>query len=255
METPETLTQQFAAALARAAAAEPLTEADAAVAAEACRRWPYAVAAGVLAVESGADSPGLRGRLALTVNCPGTVDRLRGAGWADFYPPQQAPDDTPDTVDAITLFLDRYGHQSPEEDALLERMIFNPAPDYAEVLAREEQENLPDDPADPDSPEGRIDAFILSRHPAAAAPTPEPPEPKEGRTPVHRPAKDAAADSSGLLSESLAAVYIRQKRYGKAYEILSELSRKYPRRNVIIRPQLAFLRKLIINAGGTVPTV
>ena len=58
-----------------------------------------------------------------------------GAAFADFYPPMEEPA-RPSTDSAIDTFLATYGHQSPEEDALLERMIFNPVPDYAEQLAR-----------------------------------------------------------------------------------------------------------------------
>lgn len=246
------LSADFAQVLARADAGEALSDADFDILEQVRSHWPYAVVADMLALKSNKNVERLHARIALEVDCPETIDRLRAEGWADFYPPLTRADNTPDTTDAISLFLDKYGHQSPEEDAMLERMIFNPTPDYAEVLAREEQENLPDQPADPDSPQGRIDAFILSRHPAAAPEPIEPPQPKESRTPVHRPAKDAASDSGSLLSESLAAVYIRQKRYKKAYEILSELSVKYPRRNIIIQPQLSFLRKLIINSGETV---
>ena len=34
----------------------------------------------------------------------------------------------------IDLFVQTYGRSSPAEDAMLERMIFNPTPDYGEVL-------------------------------------------------------------------------------------------------------------------------
>lgn len=251
-EAHQNIAPQFAQLLTKAARnLQGVGPADDSVAQEALKEWPYCVAAQIIALQCRPSGEELRARIALAVDCPATVDRLRRAGWNDFYPPQPEPDNTPDTTDAISLFLDKYGHQSPEEDALLERMIFNPTPDYAEVLAREEQENLPSEPVDPDSPEGRIDAFILSKHPAAA-PTPvEPPEPAENRTPVHKPTKDVAGESNGsLLSESLAAVYIRQGRYERAYDILSELSKKYPRRNVILLPQLAFLRKLIKNAAA-----
>ncbi len=186
-------------------------------------------------------------RLALLSDDPRAINALRGTVWNNFYP--QENDDAENdgdrrTNDAITLFLNTYGHQTPQEDALLERLIFNPAPDYAEVLAREEQENLPEEPVDPDSPEGRIDAFILSKHPAAQHPEEPEPEPQEKKTPVHKPQRNSGY-ADGPLSESLAAVYIRQHKYSLAYDIIQNLSNKFPGRNTIYLPQLAYMRKLI----------
>ncbi len=127
---------------------------------------------------------------------------------------------------------------------MLERMIFNPTPDYGEVLAREEQEHLPSEPVDADSPEGRIDAFILSRHPAAQHHRPEPaPQPAPKAKPLKKPA-DEPADS--LLSESLAKIYIRQGKYQRAYDIISSLNLKFPKKSAYFADQLRFLRKLIL---------
>lgn len=225
--------------------------------ADACRRYPYAMVFPLLRLlHDGSLSAGerreLQRRIALGVDDPRTVDALREAGHADFYPAAEKPaaDPSAKTDDAIDLFLDTYGHRSAEEDALLERMIFNPVADYAEVLAREEQENLPDEPVDTESPQGRIDAFILSRHPAAqhAPAEPEPtPEPEQERRPIARPADDGG---DALLSESLARIYVRQKRYEKAYDLIDSLRRRYPHRNAYFDDQLRFLRKLIINSRG-----
>ncbi len=166
-----------------------------------------------------------------------------GKDFASFYPPEPELK-RPTTENAIDKFLETYGHSSPEEDALLERMIFNPTPDYGEVLAREEQEHLPSEPVDADSPEGRIDAFILSRHPAAQHHRPEPaPQPAPKAKPLKKPA-DEPADS--LLSESLAKIYIRQGKYQRAYDIISSLNLKFPKKSAYFADQLRFLRKLIL---------
>lgn len=245
--------------LASAVAGAALPEGSGDVLAQASRRWPYATVLQILRLVAEpalpeAERRRLQSAIALSVSNPHAIDLLRGAEWLRFYPADPEGEGTPTTSDAISLFLERYGHQSAEEDALLERMIFHPTPDYAEVLAREEQEHLPEAPTDPLSPQGRIDAFILSRHPAAAAEPPEEPEAKEERKPIHRPPRETTSET-GLLSESLAAVYIRQRRFERAYEILSALSAKYPHRNPILQPQLSFLRKLIINAraAGNAP--
>ncbi|MDE6395422.1 MAG: tetratricopeptide repeat protein, partial [Duncaniella sp.] len=58
-------------------------------------------------------------------------------------------------------------------------------------------------------------------------------------------APDTAYDSS--LSESLAKIYIRQKRYDKAFEIIHTLSLNNPKKSAYFADQLRFLRKLMLN--------
>ncbi|MBD5233882.1 MAG: hypothetical protein HDS65_06855 [Bacteroidales bacterium] len=191
----------------------------------------------------------LRTKVALLSSDPRTtLFAAHGDDWARFYPEPAAPE-AMQTTSVIDTFLSTYGSCSPEEEALLERMIFNPAPDYAELLAREEQENLPPEGADePGSADERINAFIRSRHPAAnppeLLPDPEPaPEPAPDTKPVERP--EPSDDS--LLSESLAKIFIKRGRYEKAYEIISGLNLKFPKKSVYFADQLRFLQKLIIN--------
>lgn len=49
------------------------------------------------------------------------------------------------------------------------------------------------------------------------------------------------------FTETLAHIYIKQKRYGKALQIIQNLSLKYPEKNVYFADQIRFLEKLIIN--------
>ena len=61
-----------------------------------------------------------------------TLIEPNGARLAGFYPDGKRAE-TPTTESAIDTFLDTYGHGiDPREEALLERLIFNPAPDYSE---------------------------------------------------------------------------------------------------------------------------
>ena len=222
-------------------------------------------------------------QIALNAPDPATLRLLTDPqrdSWADFYPTRPA---TVTTDDAITTFLNTYGHSSPAEAALLERLIFNPTPDYSSILSREEEDSLPQevDPAD-DSQDALINAFILQSkasgtqwHPAPVEPEPEPetsipsgpqsgqprtaepqpqtarhtPEPPTELNPADHPRElkpdTIAADTS--LSESLAKIYIKQKRYDKAFEIIHNLSLNNPKKSVYFADQLRFLRKLMLN--------
>ncbi|MDE5683433.1 MAG: hypothetical protein K2I39_04400 [Muribaculaceae bacterium] len=215
-------------------------------------RYPYFVAPalaelrqrGADAADAGAEE--LRRYLAVAASSGRALAfAAHGAEWRDFYPARQETE-AKRTDDVIDIFLRTYGSCTPEENALLERMIFNPTPDYSEMLAREEQENLPEVPPETDSQDARIAAFILSQHPAArheeeAEADTEADE--EDSRPVARP--EHSDDS--LLSESLARIFIKQRRYERAYEIISGLSLKFPKKSAYFADQLRFLQKLIIN--------
>ncbi|WP_289645315.1 hypothetical protein, partial [uncultured Muribaculum sp.] len=80
---------------------------------------------------------------------------------ADIYPPDDRPS-APTTDEAIDTFIVNYGKPPPREDELLERLIFNPTPDYALLLADEEEHSLPlPEEAAGDSRESLINAFII----------------------------------------------------------------------------------------------
>ena len=50
-----------------------------------------------------------------------------------------------------------------------------------------------------------------------------------------------------LFSESLAKIYIQQRRYAKALEIIRKLNLNNPEKNIYFADQIRFLEKLIIN--------
>lgn len=224
--------------------------------------------------------------------------------WTGFYPSEKK--NTVTTEDVIDTFLATYGHSSPKEDALLERLIFNPTADYSVLLSREEEESLPPEPAPADdSQDALINAFILrnrapqpdaeapagsaapvsadSTQPADNVAAPSGPQaesssessseivseivsetasetlPETPSAPVApRPAAPAPADhpvavaesaDDTSLSESLAKIYIRRRRYDKAFEIIHNLSLKNPKKSVYFADQLRFLRKLMLNSS------
>ncbi len=51
-----------------------------------------------------------------------------------------------------------------------------------------------------------------------------------------------------FFTETLAHIYIKQKRYEKALQIIKNLHLKYPEKNVYFADQIRFLEKLIINS-------
>ena len=57
----------------------------------------------------------------------------------------------------------------------------------------------------------------------------------------HKPLDDS------YFTETLAHIYVKQKRYEKALQIIKNLNLKYPEKNVYFADQIRFLEKLIIN--------
>ena len=51
------------------------------------------------------------------------------------------------------------------------------------------------------------------------------------------------------FTETLANIYIKQKRYDKALEIIKGLSLKYPKKNIYFADQIRYLEKLIIHTN------
>ena len=75
---------------------------------------------------------------------------------------------------------------------------------------------------------------------------PLPAEPIEGGT-ASENAEESSMDDS-CFTETLAKIYVKQRRYDKALEIIKKLSLNYPKKNAYFADQIRFLEKLIINA-------
>lgn len=69
-----------------------------------------------------------------------------------------------------------------------------------------------------------------------------PDKPEENVDEAHSKSLD-----DSYFTETLARIYVKQKRYEKALQIIKNLSLKYPEKNVYFADQIRFLEKLIIN--------
>lgn len=116
-----------------------------------------------------------------------------------------------------------------------EAQIAYAAYDYVSSLA--EAPDLPEEGgADSIKHTEMIDCFISRDDEARVSP-------KEKR-PATRSIEPSEDD---LFTESLAKIYIRQKRYSKALEIIKRLSLKYPKKSIYFADQIRYLELLIEN--------
>ncbi len=214
-------------------------------------KYPFLTLAASQALQSKdlTDEQRHRFQAAIALNAPDTKTLIKlidpaGAKFANFYPDESA-EQTPTTENAIDTFLDTYGHGiDPKEEALLERLIFNPVPaDYSELLKSEgkDAETAGDD-AEYSEQDALLDAFLDSQADAGH-------EAEADAEPIVQPRAEyhSKPDPESPLSESLAKIFIKRGRYDKAYEIISQLSLNFPEKSIYFADQLRFLRKLIIN--------
>lgn len=224
---------------------------------DAAARWPFSPLAPALLLRYGLAEPGevdaMRARVAVLTADKQALASLAAAPGEDpaaFYPPQPVAEPV-STDSAIDTFLDTYGRTSPEEDALLERLIFNPVPEYADLL--EDSEAQPQS-APSTAQDAMIDAFLRREEeaqtppemPARAEPSPAEPAPQPE---VATAPESAATPADSSLSESLARIFIGRGSYGRALEIISDLAARFPEKNPFYADQIRYLQKLVTLQG------
>lgn len=173
------------------------------------------------------------------------------ASLANFYP--AVPEaETPDTDTTISRFLDEFGHTSEKEVEALTQAIFNPTPDYADVLAAQERDEGVSLPAQQSEQDQLIDQFIAQSLEREREVSQAPAQP-------HVEADDLAeiADvqvaraeqtDDTMFSESLAMSYIASGKFEAALEIIQHISAHNPKKSIYFADQIRFLRKLVLNA-------
>lgn len=166
--------------------------------------------------------------------------------FVQFYPAEAEPVQK-DTNETLDVFLSTYGNSDEKEIEMLNRMIFNPVPDYAQMLAAEEQESMPSQSSGESQEDALINSFILKQKdkpgyfPTEKTASSEPVDESISEEPIEAP---IMVDDS-MLSESLAKIYIKQRKYAKALEIIKTISLKFPEKSIYFADQIRFLRKMI----------
>jgi len=215
---------------------------------------PYDVARQVRQLREKGEKPSAEQLQRLAVTSPdraALADALQGKDApTPFYPESQQPA-TPETIDAIDRFLDNFGNTTEREVEAINNAIFNPMPDYADVLAAQEQaENAPS-PQAADEQDRIIDSFIKHSQEVERAQQPLSPEMTLDENELAEIAAEnidaPQDDDEGMLSESLAKIYISQGKYAPALEIIEKLFVNYPQKSIYFADQIRFLRKLNLN--------
>ncbi len=153
-----------------------------------------------------------------------------------------------DTFSLIDAFLSNHEQSSEKEEPLL----FEPSvpADYFHWSLSEVRTNTDEAPNIPLQHQDLIDSFIEKEcqrkpmnMPEEGSLAEEPVEPilPEVDVESHKPLNDS------YFTETLAHIYIKQKRYEKALLIIKNLNLKNPEKNAYFADQIRFMEKLIIN--------
>ncbi len=159
-----------------------------------------------------------------------------------------------DTFSLIDTFLQDYAPSRlqqtiPRPTQKAARMAIA-TQDYASLLLAEEQEVVSDEPQQETKLKHHdlIDDFINYASTGDSI-REQLMSPKEITVVESQPVDNEIdiLEEEDLLTESLAKIYIKQKRYYKAIEIIKKLSLKYPEKSIYFADQIRFLEKLISN--------
>jgi len=147
------------------------------------------------------------------------------------------------SFDVVENFLSKSAEsgRKPADQSL----YFEPASslDYMYWLSKESQQ--PDSTHSTFQHQELIDSFIENDHDRLRRISKQF-SPNTGEKVDEEMKVEKTLDSS-YFTETLAHVYIKQKRYEKALEIIKSLYLKYPEKNVYFADQIRFLEKLIIH--------
>jgi len=172
---------------------------------------------------------------------------------SEMKTPQPVEDKTDMAINVIEQVLPV---ELPDENDFASTLITEPispvvaTSDYAGWLAQH-AEDLPaeDEAGNPLKHQDLIDSFIADSNQLAQrlshTETKKPSEsPEEELASIFDPMEKPSLDDS-YFTETLARVYMGQKRYDKALEIIRVLSLKYPKKNSYFADQIRYLEKII----------
>ncbi|MDH6354426.1 tetratricopeptide (TPR) repeat protein [Dysgonomonas sp. PH5-45] len=125
----------------------------------------------------------------------------------------------------------------PAEAESTEPEMIKEKPDEEGSEKQQKRQNIIDSFINKAAEEGGNVKIVLER----------PTDDSDRETPLPFVDKEEDLTDDIFFTETLATIYIKQRRYQKAYEIIKRLSLNFPEKNIYFADQLAFLEKLIIN--------
>jgi hypothetical protein len=148
-------------------------------------------------------------------------------------------------LDRTLSLIDAFLMSTPEVNVLQDHLDY--ATDYITSLTASAGEPGSDSLPPPLKGQDLIDGFIVKAESGSSMKLK--PLDEEEEAALERPSfiSSEEDEEDTFFTETLARIYIKQRRYSKALEIIRKLSLKYPKKNIYFADQIRFLEKLIIN--------
>ena len=144
-----------------------------------------------------------------------------------------------DKSERTNLLISDFLESQPKEQPQGARYPVDATQDYIGFLLQNEaqEEETPDMPMNG----GGVVEDFLNQEPARIVL-------KENESNTEAPEeKEEKEEENGILTETLAGIYIKQGKFENAIKIIRQLSLKYPKKNRYFADQIRFLEKLILN--------
>ncbi len=158
--------------------------------------------------------------------------------WSNLYPEEKNVE-TRNSFDLIDSFLSSHSSETSSQESLYLGNIIREIPYSIEEIEQETAHSITESN---NSSFDLVDAFLEKSA-------------EEKKITIESTPDSIISTENNIedtpdeefLTESLAKIYIKQRRYSKALEIIRKLSLKYPEKNIYFADQIRFLEKLIIN--------
>ena len=219
---------------------------------EMMKQYPYFILPALLYQKRSGTDNNLMARIAISHPDRKSLYCLLGENadvFAKFYPDEQKPL-TPTTENTIDTFLNTFGTTSEKELEVLNNLISNPVPDYADILAAEDanEGTLPSEGES--AQDALINSFIArerEKEQQVGALPQQHVDSEEIAEIANTPIAQPTEHDPSMLSESLAKMYIQRRNYAKALEIIENINLNFPEKSIYFADQIRFLRKLVLN--------
>lgn len=154
-------------------------------------------------------------------------------------------------INRTVSLIDHYLEVEPQHTKIKESAPANYATDYAAYLLQQEESDALVQVAEgeTDATESHGDKLIdnfINNSDGKFNLNSEDLNTLEKDAPVG-PNTDYTLDDDSYFTETLAKIYIKQKKYDKAIEIIRKLNLRNPKKSVYFADQIRFLEKLVIN--------
>ena len=152
------------------------------------------------------------------------------------------------TVDRTMSLIDAFLGTLPEELSAMP-VAAEAVGDYAMRFLKDEKEDTTPATASSDDTVLRALELIAQGEPSGKMPQNTPPsgEPTIPEVAGNALTTDEESLEEGYFTETLAKIYIKQRKYSRALEIIRSLYLQFPEKNAYFADQIRFLEKLIIN--------